>query len=213
MRTFNTGGLSTYVSEYDTDELLNQYDTYIAAIARKKIPRNVIPPEILSDEIDELAQRIRIKLWQISQKKHINFPKAYIGCIAHTESVDIVRRYKSTLALFTREAYEIYQDNSKATPSEGIQDPAEKFEQEEVIREWTTRLVEEICTLPPRQMRAMLCLLKDQMEDFLPLIEALRNYGVDFEEMNWPNEREEAQRLRASLSIARKKLKNSKDKC
>jgi DNA-directed RNA polymerase specialized sigma24 family protein len=211
MVAFNSGGLSHYDSDYDVDELLEQYDTYIGILARQKIPRNVIPLEMLSDEIDELAQRIRIKLWQISQKKQIIYPKAYISCIAYTESVDIVRHYKATLSLLVHKACETHQCNSNMVANEGVQDPSEKLEQEEVRIEWIKRVVEEICKLPPRQQHAILCSLKDQIEDFLPLIEALRNRGVEIEEMDWPNEREEVQRLRASLSIARKKLNTFRD--
>lgn len=211
MRTFNSEDFSAYESDFDIDELLEQHDRYITALARKKIARNVIPPEMLSDEIDELAQKIRIKLWQISQKQQIIYPKAYLSCSAYTESVDMVRRYKSAKNLFIRTACETHPGNSKEEPGEGVEDPVEKLEQEEDIREWLTRIAEEVCTLPPRQLHAMLCSLKDQIEDFLPLLDALKNRGVDIEDINWPSEREEVRRLQVSLSIARKKLNTFKD--
>jgi DNA-directed RNA polymerase specialized sigma24 family protein len=211
MGTFNSEDLSVYESDFDIDELLEEYDRYITALARKKIPRNIIPPEMLSDEIDELAQKIRIKLWQISQKQQIIYPKAYLNCIAYTESVDMVRRYKSAQNLFIRIACEPHPGNLKEEPCEGVEDLAEKLEQEEDIVEWLTRIAEEVCTLPPRQLHAMLCSLKDQIEDFIPLLDALSNRGVDIEEIHWPSEREEVRRLQVSLSIARKKLNSFKD--
>jgi DNA-directed RNA polymerase specialized sigma24 family protein len=206
METSNVAGPSAYDSDYDADKLLEQYDAYIITLARKRVPRNVIPSEMLSNEIDELAQKIRIKLWRISQKKQITSPKAYISSIAYTESVDIVRNYKSTLSLSVNEDGEIYEGNSRVTLSKGVPDPAENLEQEEAVIELTSRFIEEISLLPPRQLKAVIWSLRDQIEDFLPLLEALKNHGVDIEEMNWPNEREEVQRLRASLSIARRKL-------
>jgi DNA-directed RNA polymerase specialized sigma24 family protein len=201
-------GSSAYDSDYDADELLERNDAYIVALARKKVPRNMIHPEMLSDEIDELAQKIRIKLWQASQKKKITSPMSYISCIAHSESVDMVRQRKFVLPLPVYEDGEIYQGNLMISPDEGVQDPAEKLEQEEVVIEWIARVVEGVLALPPCQLHAMVCSLKNQIDDILPLIEALRNRGVDTEEMNWPDGREEMQRLRASLSIARRKLRS-----
>jgi len=48
------------------------------------VPRNAIHPELLQDEIDELAQRVRFKLWLILKKnkfytsKHM-FPVLFIA--------------------------------------------------------------------------------------------------------------------------------------
>jgi DNA-directed RNA polymerase specialized sigma24 family protein len=210
METFNSEDLSAYESEFDIDELLEQHDRYINALARKKIPRNLIPPEMLSDEIDELAQKIRIKLWQVLQKQQIIYPRAYLNCIAYTESIDMVRRYKSAQTLFIRTDCETYPGNSKEGPDEGVEDPAKKLEQEEEITGWLKGIAEEVCMLPPRQLQAMICSLKDQIDDFLPLLDALRSRGVYIEEINWPCDREEVRRLQVSLSIARKKLRRCK---
>src|SRR6266436_9495914 len=158
-------GSSAYDSDCDVDELLERNDAYIVALARKKVPRNMIHPEMLSDEIDELAQKIRIKLWQASQKKKITSPRSYISCIAHSESVDMVRQRKFALPLPVYEDGEIYQGNLMILPGEGVQDPAEKLEHEEVIIEWIARVVEGVLALPPRQLHAMICSLKNQIDD------------------------------------------------
>jgi hypothetical protein len=95
--------------------------------------------------------------------------------------------------------------------SEGWQDVAEKLEQEEMTGEAMSMIVDEIFRLPARQLQALLYSLRDQIEDFLPLVEALKDRKMEVEEMSWPGEREEVQRLRASLSVARKKLRSLKD--
>lgn len=182
MERSHLGGPSVYDSDYDPDELLARYDGYIVALARKKVPRNVIPLDQLGEEIDELAQKIRIKIWQVSQKQHISSPKSYISSIAYTEAVDMVRRYKPTLPLPIDENGEIRQGHPIV--SYGAQDPLDRLEPEEIATELTIRIAAKILTLPPRQLHALLCSLRDQVEDLLPLIEILRDHGVDVEKMS-----------------------------
>jgi DNA-directed RNA polymerase specialized sigma24 family protein len=209
MKTSDVNRSSARQFDHTVDELLAQYDSYIIALACRNVPRNVIPVDKLNDEIDELAQRIRIKFWQIARKKHITVPLAYIRCIAYTEVVDMVRRYRSApLSLY--EDAEGYHGHTTMV-SEGWQDVAEKLEQEEMTEEAMSMIVDEIFRLPARQLQALLYSLRDQIEDFLPLVEALKDRKMEVGEISWPDEREEVQRLRASLSVARKKLRSLKD--
>lgn len=189
------------------DELLEQLDTYIVALARQKVPRNVIHPELLQDEIDELAQRVRFKLWLVLKKKQILHIKAYISCIIYTEVVDMVRNHLPTLPLPLDEDGELYQGNLMITASEGLQDPALEIEQAEVIDEYVKDMVEFILVLPPCQQRAMICSLKDQLDTMPSVTELLRNHAMDTGEVDWPEKKDELQSLRTSLSLARKKLR------
>lgn len=166
---------------------------------------------MLADEIDELAQKIRIKLWRISQKEHIFCPRAYINRVAHNEAIDMVRKYKSTLPLPTDEDGEFYQGNLLVTHIEGMLDPARSLEQQEEIIDRVTRAIEDVLLLPLCQRYALICTIKNQIEDILPLPDASTKLGVDIETINWPSEKEAVQRLRASLSVARKKLRSLKD--
>jgi DNA-directed RNA polymerase specialized sigma24 family protein len=136
-----------------------------------RLHHNVVRPELLGDEIDDLAQTTRIKYWLISQKEQIACPKAYIRSIIHNESVNMVRQHKPALPLPKDEDGELYQGNVMVAVGEGMQ---------------------------------------DQLEDILPLVEAFMDHGMDIEAINWPMEKDEMQRLRASLSIARKKLRSRK---
>ena len=51
----------------------------------------------------------------------------------------------------------------------------------------------------------MVCSLREQVDDTVQLLEALKKYHIDGD-VEWPVERRETQLLRASLSIARKKV-------
>lgn len=212
MAISNLLGPSAFDSDPDAEEILKQHDTYIVDLARKKVPRNIVRPEMLHDEIDELSQRVRFKLWLSLRKKRIKNLRAYIRSVVYTEVINMVRQHQSTLPLPLGEDGELYQGNIIATPSEGMQDPAYEIEQEEAIEDYTKETVEAVVNLPPRQQQAMICSLIDKIDDVLPLIDALRNHAINIEEVNWPEESDELQRLQASLSIARKKLRSLKRK-
>jgi RNA polymerase sigma factor (sigma-70 family) len=201
-------GPSAYDSDSDANELLERLDAYIVSLVRIKVPRNVVRPEMLADEIEDLIQKVRIKLWLTLRKKRINNPEAYIRCIVYTEVIDLLRRRRSMLPLPLDEDGELYQGNLIFTPSEGMQDPGDEVEQAEELDDSIQDIFEAIVQLPPRQQRAMICSLKDQIDDVLPVIDALRDQLIDVEAVNWPEEKNELQSLRASLSIARKKLRS-----
>jgi DNA-directed RNA polymerase specialized sigma24 family protein len=198
--------LSAYSNNSEPGETLEQLDAYIIALARKKIPHNVVHPDVLDLEIDELAQNARIKFWLTSQKQQITNPRAYIRCIVHSESVNMIRQHRPILALPTDEDNELYQGDLLVTTSEGMQDPSDEFEREELVADYIAETVDAILTLPPCQQRAMICSLKDHLDDVLPLVIAFRNHRMDIETVNWPESKSEEQKSKASLSAARKKL-------
>lgn len=199
-------GSSAYDSDFDANELLERLDTYITTLARTKVPRNVVRFGTLADEIEELAQKIRIKLWRALQRQRIINPEAYISHIVYTEAIDLVRQRKSTLSTRPLLADEDSDSFEGKVIGEGLQGPEFEIEQVEAFEEYMTETVEAVLKLPPRQQYAMICSLKDKLDDVLPFIDALRNHNIDVEAINWPEEKKELQRLRASLSIARKKL-------
>jgi DNA-directed RNA polymerase specialized sigma24 family protein len=201
-------GPSAYDDDSDSDELLERLDPYFVSLVRMKVPRNVIRPEMLADEIEELIQKVRIKLWLTLRRKRINNPKAYVKCIVFTEAIDMVRQYRSLLSLPLDEYGELDQGNLIFAPSEGTQDPGCEVEQAEELDGVMQNFFEAIIQLPPRQQYAVICSLKDQIDDVIPIIEALRDQLINVEAINWPEEKHESQSLRASLSIARKKLQS-----
>jgi DNA-directed RNA polymerase specialized sigma24 family protein len=203
-------GTSPYDSDYDAheiDEILRQHEDYILALARDKVPRHFVSPELLDLEIQELAQRSRIKLWRTLQKNRITYIKAYIRCIVHSASMDMVRGYKPDLPLPLDEEGEIYQGNVLVTPSEGMQDPLYELEQKERVSEYIMQVVDVLRSLPPCQRRVMICSLKEQLDDVLTLAQVFKNFEIIIEDVEWPSKKKEVQNLRASLAVARKKLR------
>jgi hypothetical protein len=124
----------------------------------------------------------------------------------------MVRRHKPILPLPTDEDGELYFGSVMVMPSEGMQDPADELEREEVIADRITKLVDCVLALPPRQRHAMMCFLKEQIVNSLPLMEAFRSRGVNIEEVILPRKKEEVLRNRVLLSLARKKLRSLKGK-
>src|SRR5947199_6526549 len=112
---------STESSSSYINDILERYDDYILALAHEQYPRHIASPEVLDLEIQELAQRSRIKLWRALQKRHITHLKPYIRLIVRSESIDMVRSYKPYLPLPIDEDGELYQGNVLVTPSEGMQ--------------------------------------------------------------------------------------------
>ncbi len=203
-------GISPCDSDYDAheiDEILSQNEDYILVLARNKVPRHLTSPEVLDLEIQELAQRSRIKLWRTLQKSRIIHIKAYIRCIVHSVSMDMIRGDKPDLPLPLDEEGELYQGNVLVTPSEGMQDPLYELEQKERVAEYITQVADVLRSLPLCQRRVMICSLKDQLDDVLTLAQAFKNFEINIEAVRWPSKKKEVQNLRASLSVARKKLR------
>ena len=195
-------------NEVAITELLEDYNQYIVALAWKSCLRGAMPSERLSGAIDELTQNVRLKLWQAMQKQAINHIKAYIRRIVQHEAVNILRqeKYKPASPLPINEEGELYQGHLLAGAGGNMQDALDKIEQEETIADFTTIAAGVIQKLPPRQQRAMICTLKDRIDDALPLLQALMDCEIDINNISWPEEKEDAQRLKASLSAVRKKL-------
>ncbi len=197
--------ISSALSHND-NEFLVEHDAYVRVAARNAIKPGLFSEDMLPLEIDELSQTIRVKLWKSYQKHSITNPKAYIQMIAHTTAVDIVRRHRPTLSLSTDENGESSLGDFVVAQQKGHQDPAYEIECEEIDPDFLTKLVNAILSLPPRQKQAVLCSLKNYLSDILPLVNVLKTYGIDVETLAQPNEENEIYLLKASLSVARKKL-------
>ncbi len=197
-------------SEVSLEEILEQFDGYIASLARKNIPLNIVDMQMIDLEVDDLIQNVRIKLWLALKKRPLKNIKAYIRCIVQTEVVDMIRRHKPTLPLPIDEDGELRQGRVVATHmvySEGMQDPLYEFEQEETFNDCVVRATKAVCELPTRQRYALLCSLKDKVAECLQLVAALKDRGHDIEKVSWPENKNDQQSLRVSLSISRKKLR------
>lgn len=206
-------GTSVSAAENDANALLEKYDGYIVTLARKQVPRTIVHPEILGDLVDELAQEARIKFWQTTQKKQLTNPRPYIKCIVRSESIDMIRRYKRMFPLPVDEDGELYQGDLMITPGEGMHDPADEFEREELSADCLTEAVKVIMTrLPAQQQRAMICWLKDSIDDLRKLKDAFQRHNVDIDQVDWPEAKKEKHNLYSSLSVAWKKMRAEESK-
>lgn len=198
------------ISEASIQEILEQFDGYIASLAWRSIPRSIVRMEMVDLEVDELIQRVRIKLWSTLQRQTLTNIKGYIKRIVQTEVVDMIRRHKPTLSLPVDEDGEPGSCRASAAPMvyrERIQDPSYEFEQEESFNDLVMKAAQAVCKLPTRQRYALICSLTDKLDECLQLIAALKDRGQDIEKAKWPENKEDKQRLKASLSISRKKLR------
>jgi hypothetical protein len=95
----------------------------------------------------------------------------------------------STLPLPVDDDGELYRGNVIITQGEGMRDPAYEVEQEEYLTNSLTQTVDEVLALPSCQQRAVICSLKDRIDNVLLLIETFREHQVDIEQVSWPEER------------------------
>ncbi len=187
---------------------LQSYDSYIRFLAKKYMPRSTTLPGEPDLEIDDLAQNIRVKLWLAMKKGEITNVRAYLRSIAYTQAVDIARRHKRVHRLSFDQDGEIYRGIKVGVVNQEADDPADEYERGESLVGCLRKVVDVVLKLPPKQQRAMICDLKDQAADLQPLVEAFAAQGLDIEAIDWPAEKEEVQRLRASLCAARAKLRS-----
>ena len=120
----------------------------------------------------------------------------------------MIRSSKSELPLPLDEEGELYQGHVLVAFSEGMQDPLYELEQKEIAAEYITQVVDVLHALPPCQRKIMICSLKEQLDDVPTLTQAFKKFEVNIEAERWPSKKKEMRNLKASLSIARKKLRS-----
>ncbi len=198
------------VKQAEIEALLAEYDQYLIRQVQDCMHSHtdVIRPEVLDLETDELVQRVRIKFWHVLEDKHIDFPKTYIKRIVNSEFIDMVRRLKPnyTLDLPVDDEGEIYQGHMLITPSAGMADPSIEYEERVEVSERMQEIVDAVLTLPARQRQAMICDMRDQVDDLDALTNAFKKRKAVIEAWQWPQQKKEKTLLRASLNYARVKV-------
>ncbi len=200
--------MSTRRHEEDINDIFLRYDSYIVGLARQKMPRDIVSIDVMDLELDELAQITRCKLWLALQREPIDNIKAYIHCIVYHEVINIIRRHCSrpTQPLKVDEHGELYEGRALIEPGKGMRDPSYELELEETAKDYMLQITKIVKTLPPRQQHVIICLLKDRVDDLLPMIDAFAQHDINIETIQWPTEESDIHKLKASLSAARKKL-------
>ncbi len=199
-------GVSEEDSDPDIEEILVRFDPFIVALVQKIARRssNIARPEVLDLEIDEIVQRVRIKFWKALEAKQIEHHKAYIRTIVSNEFNDLGRKRKAPLPLPTDEDGELYLGNVLLSEGEGLADPAVECEKEEEMDDLMELTAQMVTDLPPRMQRAMINHLKEHVDDGFRLIEAFKKHKVNINATNWPDDRADTKRLKASISPARR---------
>lgn len=204
---------ATTILEKDIyNNMLECFEQYIVTHVHRLKPNYspIIHPSVLDLEIDELIQRVRIKFWQALEKSDIHCPAAYLRLIIRSEFVNMVRRQKYLMSLLSSEEC-LYSDT--LIPGDQLtSDPADEVEQQAEASICLEKAVQAIVALPPRQRLAMICALRERVDDLAQLTAAFRAYEVDIEPIQWPTNKAEKQLLQASLAPARKTIaKNMKN--
>lgn len=185
----------------DTLERYDQYIVWQVHHLRRYYP-TVISLSAPGLDIDEIVQCVRIKFWQALEKRDIRYPSAYIKLIVRSEFITMARRQKPLVSLSDNEDG-VY--NEAATlVDQRMPDPANEVEQREEASACLKEAIQAVSALPPRQRLAMICALRDRVDDLAQLVEAFKAYSVDIETMRWPASKAEKQLLLASLAPARK---------
>jgi len=194
------------------EEILNEVNRMLKRIAWEHLPGTIILPGTEGMEADDLTQHTLVKLWEEMQKKRITHYRAYARSIMHNAALDMVRKYRPTGPLPLNEHGELMQGQLLFAGSELADDPAHQIEQRDSLNCFMHMMVSDVLALPPQQRRAMICDLKDQIDDLLPLIEAFLEHGVDIRPINWSKDQRELRSQRVSLAVARKKLRACRKK-
>ncbi len=185
------------------------YYAYVLMLVQLYVPRSIVPLRELNEVIQDLVQISISEFWLrcISGKVKIESPKAYLSSIVRSRCVDIARYYKKLQSTSPLDQDgEIYEGRAFISSREGERDPALEFGYRELIE----KVIVDVVRLPIQQRYAMICVLKDEIGNSFPLTDTFGKHGIDIEAINWPQKAVELQRLRSSLSLARKKLRSFK---
>ncbi len=204
-------GTSPDDSDPPEEEILAQYDTYIIFLAWLIVNSNTkfVHPAVLDLLVDDLIQISRIKLWLALRKGvSIRNLKGLIRQIVHNEFINLVRQHKPTLSLPLDDDGELRQGNPIAAKSTDLDNPERIVELEMTVVELLHMAAVGAATMRPCQKQAMICLLKETVEEVPQLVTIFREHEVEIEAVVWPEEKSEVVRLKASLSPARRKMRS-----
>ena len=196
-------------SRSDTCEaILRRLDGYIISQVHRlgRCYSRDIHPAVLDLELEVCIERVRTKLWQALEKRVIYYPYAYIKLIIQSEFIDMKRRQKPYLSVSIDEGL-THAEVEIATRH--MADPAETVAQQMDASTCLKEMIQAVLALPPRQQNAMICSLKERVDDLRQLIEAFKVYKMDIQAIQWPAGKAEKQLLHASLVPAKKTLAKS----
>jgi DNA-directed RNA polymerase specialized sigma24 family protein len=182
------------------NEILERLDSFIVTEVEKRAYG------LSLEKLNEMKQNVRIKLWRALQARSIQYPFAYVRTIIINEFNDLGRGRKPLEQIVLDDYGEVNQGQVLVNLSEGWGDPEHALEQREAVESYLDVTVEAISTLPRRQQLAMVCLLLERIDDIIQLKEVFERYQIPIEVEDWPNDKVDKQRLKALISVARRKI-------
>jgi DNA-directed RNA polymerase specialized sigma24 family protein len=192
----------------EINALLEEHDAYILALSHKMLAGRSATQNAYSIDVEDLIQQVRIKFWQALERQTITYYKTYIRQIVCHELVNLwrQRRPESSLPLNT-EGELVCHNYNLLKKCASTQDPAETIEQQEVAQELLNWAACQTTHLPCQQRHAMICELKDQVDDLSLLKHVFQANQIAIEKFDWPQSSEATHNLKASISPARKKFR------
>lgn len=190
------------------EDIIECYNAYIAVLARRYVPRRMVRPEQIEDEIEDIIQETRIRLWKTLMLKNVRILclEAYIARIVRNLCRDIGRR-RPLYGLPVDADGELQQGSTLILQNEGMQEPGYELEQREQLAARVVWIVDAILELPYKQRCAFIALLKKDKEITLPILRILKKRGIEVEAIQMASGGNTLARQRASLSVARKRLR------
>ena len=191
----------------DIAKCLEEFDAYIIkqGEAFGRMYSYIAHPEVLDLEVKEIIQHVRIKLWEKLQQEHtINHHKSYIKTMIRNAFIDASRRQKKFAASLIIDEYGEIEGRVLITQSDYLIDPASIVEQRIETDALVNNVVEAITHLPNRQQWAMVCFLREEVDDVSRLDSVFKRYKLNTAMMMWPCKIAEKQLLKASIPPARK---------
>jgi len=189
-----------FEDEKALEELLERLDPIIITEVEKRAYH------LSSEKRNEIKQNVRIKLWRALQERVIQSPPAYIRAIIKNEFNDLGRRRKLPEQLLLDDYGETKQGQLLVNLSEGWGNPEYIVEEREDVANRLRIAVEAISVLPRRQRLAMVCSLLERVDDVIHLKEVFGQYQVHIEVEGWPDDEMDVRRLKALISVARRKI-------
>jgi DNA-directed RNA polymerase specialized sigma24 family protein len=183
------------------DTVLVKIDPQLFALTQ-----SIASCELAAWECDEIVQSVRIKLFKALPGKAIANFGGYLKQTVHNEYVSFLRRRKSLLPIPINDDGEPYQGRVLISLSEGMRDPQMEVEHEMASLALMEKLVDAILHLPLVQQLAMVCFLRERVDNPALLVAAFKKRDVDVERYRWPDDKDAKKRLKASCYYARVKI-------
>lgn len=180
-----------------SQDILERYYDNIQTLVKQFIANTPLSARLEVGKVDDLVQETCMRLYHRLEQasRSITNLQAYIQATVQHVCRDWSRKKRSVLA------------PDKDTDELAIsQNPMINREQQE-LQNFIDEVIEQVIALPSCQRRAVLCLLKEHLDDTSLLAQALLEHNINLGNIDWPEDEWEKQRLCASLSIAQKKLR------